>query len=215
LFEESVDALRANLLFKLDGVRTIVVTSAMPSEGKSSVASQLAISLAKSSGQTVLLVDADLRSPDQHDLFGLSLEPGLTRLISGEVTLDEAIDRSLGELVHVIPAGRLACNPHNLLTKKNVQRLFEQLRERYAFIVVDTAPVLPAAESLSVTAAADATLLCAMRDVSRSDHVNRTRHRLEASGANIVGTVFSGVPSQEYAYRYGDYRYAKRIADVN
>jgi polysaccharide biosynthesis transport protein len=209
LFEESVDALRANVLFKLEGVRTIVITSAMPSEGKSSVASQLAISLAKASDSSVLIIDADLRSPDQHELFGLDNSPGLCKLLAGKATLAECIDKSLGDLVHVLPAGRLDANPHNLLTKKNLQKLFSQVKEKYRYIVVDTAPVLPAAESLVVAAEGDATLLCAMRDVSRSDHVKRTQRRLEACGANIIGTVFSGVPASVYAYRYGDYRYSK------
>ncbi len=211
LFEESVDALRANLLFKLEGVRTIVVTSAMSAEGKSSVASQLAISLAKASETTVLLIDADLRSPDQHDLFGLDIGPGLCKLLGGKATLDACIDVSLGEFVHVLPAGKLDANPHNILTKKNVEKLFEQVTARYRYVVIDTAPVLPASETMAVAAAGDVTLLCAMRDVSRTDHVTRTHRRLAAAGANIVGTVFSGVPSHEYAYRYGDYRYAAKI----
>ena len=209
LFEESVDALRANLLFKLEGVRTMAITSAMPAEGKSSVASQLAVSLARYSGEAVLVVDADLRSPDQHSLFGISMGPGLCKLFSGLAELDECIDKSLDQ-VHVLSAGRLVSNPYNLLTKKNLEDLFEQLKPRYRFIVVDTAPVLPAAETLTVTAACEATLLCAMRDVSQSEHVMRTYKRLEEAGSNVIGTVFSGVPAREYAYRYGDYRYAQR-----
>lgn len=207
LFEESVDALRANLLFKLEGVRSIAVTSAMSAEGKSSVASQLAISLAKTTGTTVLLVDADLRSPDQHDLFGLSNDHGLCKYLSGNVNIQKCIDRSLGDLVHVLPAGRLATNPHNLLTTENMKRLLNDLTPTYRYIVIDTSPVLPAAESLAVAATCDATLFCAMRDVSRVEHMQRTLRRLEASGANVIGTVFSGVPAREYAYRYGDYRY--------
>ncbi len=187
----------------------------MPSEGKSSVASQLAISLAKASESSVLIIDADLRSPDQHELFGLDSTPGLCNLLAGKATFDECVNTSLGDLVHVLPAGRLDANPHNLLTKKNVEKLFAEARQRYQYIVVDTAPVLPAAESLSVTAAADGTLLCAMRDVSRTDHVRRTQRRLEAAGANVLGTVFSGVPSREYAYRYGDYRYARDRSQRN
>ncbi|QDV26808.1 polysaccharide biosynthesis tyrosine autokinase [Aureliella helgolandensis] len=207
LFEESIDALRANLLFKLEGARTIAVTSAMSSEGKSSVASQLAISLAKTSQTTVLLIDADLRSPDQHDLFGLPNEPGLCKLLGGQSKLSDCIDKSLGDLVHVIPAGRLHANPHNLLTKSKMEKLFADLESEYRYIVVDTAPVLPASETLAATSACDATLLCAMRDISRTDHVKRTQNRLLASGTNVIGVVFSGVPSSDYAYRYGDYHY--------
>ena len=209
MFEESVDALRANLLFKMESVGTIAVTSAMAGEGKSNIAYQLALSIARYTGERVLVIDADLRSPDQHELFGLELGPGLCKLLNGRAELDECIDHHAGELVHLLSAGRLDANPHNLLTKKNLEVLLEKVRGRYRYIVVDTAPVLPAAETLTITAGCDATLLCAMRDVSQSEHVKRTFRRLEASGSNVIGTVFSGVPSREYAARYGDYRYAK------
>ena len=209
MFEESVDALRANLLFKMESVRTIAVTSAMSGEGKSNIAYQLAFSIAKCSGESVLVIDADLRSPDQHDLFGLELGPGLCKLLSGEAMLDKCIDNNDGELVHLLSAGRLDTSPHNVLSKTSLENVLQQLSNRYRYIVVDTAPVLPAAETLTVTAACDATLLCAMRDVSQSEHVKRTYRRLQESGSKVIGTVFSGGPSRVYARRYGDYRYAK------
>lgn len=207
MFEESVDAMRANLLFKMEKVRTIAITSAMPGEGKSSVAFHLACSIARCSGENVLVVDADVRSPDQHNFFGLEQGPGLCKLLSDESMLDKCIDNNDDELVHLISAGALDTNPHNLLTKKRFEKFLEQVRGRYRYIVFDTAPVLPAAESLVVAAACDATLVCAMRDVSQSEQVERTFRRLHDSGANVIGTVFSGVPSRVYAYRYGDYRY--------
>ncbi|MCG8652075.1 MAG: P-loop NTPase, partial [Pirellulales bacterium] len=94
LFEESIDTLRANLFLSGDAknTRTIAVASSMSGEGKSSVASQLAISIAKATGKTVLLVDADLRCPDQHSIFGLDMGPGLSGVLSGEASLQEAID---------------------------------------------------------------------------------------------------------------------------
>jgi polysaccharide biosynthesis transport protein len=208
MFTESVDALRANLSFKLEGVRSIVITSSMPAEGKSSVASQLAISLAKAFEEPVLLIDADVRLPGLHSMFGLSFGPGLTNVLRGQVDVVEAINTSPGHLVHVMTAGKLSGSPHALLGKKNVKEFLASVPERYRYIVIDTAPVLPAAETLSIAAAADATIVCAMRDVSRTDHLQRAQRQLTAAGANILGTVFSGIPSREYAYRYGDYRYA-------
>ena len=86
--------------------------------------------------------------------------------------------------------------------------LVQQALELYTYVVVDTAPVLAAGESLAVASAVDSSLLCVMRDVSRVDNVARTTKRLEAVGANLIGTVFSGVSARQYAYRYGDYRYA-------
>ncbi len=209
LFEESIDAMRANLLFKVDSVRTIAVTSAVSGEGKSNVTFELASSIARCSGEKVLVIDADLRNPDQHDLFGLELGPGLCKLLGGDAGLNECIKSSENALVHLLSAGRLDSNPHNLLTRSKFQKVLEQVTARYRYVIVDTAPVLPAAETLAITAACDATLLCAMRDVSQSEHVKRTFRRLEESGSNVIGAVFSGVPSRIYAARYGDYRYAQ------
>ncbi len=209
LFEDSIDAMRANLLFKADDVRSIAVTSAISGEGKSSIAFQLASSIARATGESVLVIDADLRNPDQHDLFGVELGPGLCKLLTGKALLDKCIDSSENDSVHLLSAGRLESNPHNLLTKSSFGSVLEQAVARYRYVVVDTAPVLPAAETLTVTAACDATLLCAMRDISQSEHVKRTFRRLQESGANVIGTVFSGVPARVYASRYGDYRYAR------
>ncbi|TWU21233.1 Tyrosine-protein kinase ptk [Novipirellula galeiformis] len=209
VFEESIDTLRANLMLSRDtvGVRSITIASSMSGEGKSSVSSQLAISLAKACGKTVLLIDADLRSPDQHAIFGLEMGAGLSKVLSGEVDFDNAIDRSLGDLVHVMPAGQLDMSPHRLLNASALRDLLDRALEHYSYVVIDTAPVLAAGETLAIAAETDATLVCVMRDVSRSDTVVRSSRRLEAAGANVVGTVFSGVPYSNYAYRYGDYRY--------
>ena len=187
------------------GVRTIAIASSISGEGKSSVASQLAISLAKACGETVLLVDADLRSPDQHDIFGLNMGEGLTRVLQGEAKLTETVDKSLGDFVHVLPAGYLDMSPHRVLNPNALDALISKAKDDYRFVVIDTAPVLAAGETLAVASKTDATLVCVMRDLSRADAVVRTTRRLEAAGANVIGTVFSGVPTRQYSYRYGQY----------
>jgi succinoglycan biosynthesis transport protein ExoP len=209
VFEESIDTLRANLMLskQTKNARTVTIASSMSGEGKSSVSSQLAISLAKACGETVLLVDADLRSPDQHDIFGIDMGAGLAGVMAKEVELNAAINDTLGELVHVLPAGHMSQSPHRLLSADGMRALLDTALEKYKYVVVDTAPVLAAGETLAIASQTDATLVCVMRDVSRSDAVLRTSRRLEAAGANVVGTVFSGVPVRQYTYRYGDYRY--------
>lgn len=209
VFEESIDTLRANLMLskQTKNARTVTIASSMSGEGKSSVSSQLAISLAKACGETVLLVDADLRSPDQHDIFGIDMGVGLAGVMAKEVELNAAINDTLGELVHVLPAGHMSQSPHRLLSADGMRALLDTALEKYKYVVVDTAPVLAAGETLAIASQTDATLVCVMRDVSRSDAVLRTSRRLEAAGANVVGTVFSGVPVRQYTYRYGDYRY--------
>jgi polysaccharide biosynthesis transport protein len=217
VFEESVDSLRVNFLMSRDveQSRSIAVTSSIAGEGKSSLVSQLAISIARSTGETVLLIDADLRSPDQHHLFGIPLGPGLSQVLAGRVKLDNAIDRSLNGLVHVLPAGYLDASPHRILNATGVKRLLDEALNDigYRYVLFDTAPVLAAGESLSVTAEVDATLLCVMRDVSRLATVRRTVKRLQLTGTALAGVVFNGVPSRQYAYRYGDYHYGDTVME--
>jgi capsular exopolysaccharide synthesis family protein len=210
VFEESIDTLRASLFLGIEtrDTRSIAVVSSMSGEGKSSVASQLALSIAKATGETVLLVDGDLRCPDQHEIFGLEIGPGLSGVLSGKATLLDAIDKSLGNRIHVLPAGPLSGSPHRLLSADKMKKFVEEALETYQYVVLDTAPVLSAGESLAVASAVDATLLCVMRDLSRMENVTRTTRRLEAVGATLAGTVFSGVTARQYAYRYGDYHYS-------
>ena len=214
VFEESVDSLRANLALSQDTrtARSFCIASSMSGEGKSTAASQLAISLAKSSGKTVLIIDADLRCPDQHDIFGLALEPGLSDVVEEKSTLDDAINRELGDLIHILPAGRLKASPHRILTTEAVQGLIARCMEEYEYVIFDSAPILAAGETLAIAAVVDSTLMCVMRDVTRTDSVLRSTRRLEAAGANIVGTIFSGVTPSKYVYRYGDYKYSNLVS---
>ena len=209
VFEESVDTLRANLSLSKDtrDAKTFAIVSSMSGEGKSTAVSQLAISLAKASGKTVLVIDADMRCPDQHDVFGLPLEPGLNDVLRMDVPLSEAVNKDLGDLVHVLPAGRLKASPHRLISPSSMKELLDEALQTYGYVVIDTAPVLSAGETLAVASAVDSTLVCVMRDLTRMDSVLRTTHRLEAAGAHVVGTIFSGVTPRQYAYRYGDYKY--------
>ena len=213
VYEESIDTLRSSLFLSTEtrDSRSFAVVSSMSGEGKSSVSSQLALSIARATGETVLLIDADLRCPDQHDIFGLDLGDGLAGVLAEEISLDSAIDKSLGDRIHVLTAGKLRTTPHRLITPDAMSALIKQALEVYSYVVVDTAPVLAAGESLAVASAVDSSLLCVMRDVSRVDNVARTTKRLEAVGANLIGTVFSGVTARQYAYRYGDYRYGVSI----
>ncbi len=102
--------------------------------------------------------------------------------MTGEAKLEDAIDRSLGDLIHVLPAGRMDQSPHRLLNASAIRDMFDQALQKYAYIVVDTAPVLSAGETLAVASETDATLLCVMRDLSRVDTVVRCSRRLEAAG---------------------------------
>jgi capsular exopolysaccharide synthesis family protein len=211
VFEESIDSLRTGLVLshEKDEMKVLAVSSAVAGEGKSSVASQLAVSLAKSSGMPILLIDGDMRSPDLHHIFQIPLQPGLADVLAGSHAVADCINRDWSEHVHILPASKLSKSPHKLVGSERFAHVLRWARQRYRYVIIDTPPILAASESMVMARAADATLICAMRDVSREGHVRLTYQRLLSVGANPIGTVLSGVPTRQYARRYGAYGYPR------
>lgn len=207
LFEESVNGLAMNLFLREDmrEARIVAVTSAVKHEGKTSVAAQLAVSLARTIGQPVLLVDGDMRIPGVHRLFDVPLEPGLAGVLGEECALENAVVTGWSNYVHLLPAGKLRVSPCKLLASGKVETLLQQLAKRYRHIIIDTPPVLSAAEAMVLVKSADAALVCVMRNVSRAVQIRKVCERVVASGGRPVGAVLSGVPIREYSYRYGAY----------
>jgi len=210
VFEESIDTLRTCLILSesLRDMKVLAVTSGTNREGKTSVAVQLALSIARASGAPTLLIDGDMRSPDVHHALETSVEPGLADVLAHRCGLKEAIVTDLNEDMHFLPAGRIDTSPHKLLGNGVLRSLLDEARASYRYIIVDTPPVLAAAEALILASAADASLICAMRGVSRLDQVKRAHERLVAAGARPVGVVLNGIPAKRYAYRYGTYAQA-------
>jgi capsular exopolysaccharide synthesis family protein len=211
LFEESINGLRTylTLISASRGRRILAVTSAISREGKTSLAAQLAVSVANASGRPTLLIDGDMRSPDLHRIFDVDLGPGLAEVLTRKIPVEEAIETEVCSQLHLLTAGRLMASPHTLTGSGEFAALIEKLRGMYDNIIIDTPPILPASESLLMAGAADATVLCVRRDYSRVDQVNEAVKRLTTSGAKVAGAVLNGVPMQHYAYRYGSYYYSK------
>ncbi|HUY91124.1 MAG TPA: polysaccharide biosynthesis tyrosine autokinase [Pirellulales bacterium] len=212
-FEESIDALRVNLMLAPESkdLRTLVVTSAVSREGKTSLAASLAASLARSLRQPTLLIDADMRAPDLHEMFDAALEPGLAGVLDGACSLDDALITDVNRNVHFLPAGRLTVSPHLLLHSSRWTSLLSQASSRYRYVIIDAPPVLAASESLILASAAEGTLVCAMRDISRGPQLRTACERLRNAGARILGTIISGVPTQTWAYKYGGYGYGREL----
>lgn len=208
-FEESVDSLCVALMLSHDfrDVQTLAVTSAVSREGKTSLASSLAISLARRSRQPTLLIDADLRAPDLHEVFDVSLQPGLVEILDRGVDVERAIVQGVAQGIDLLPAGRLTKTPHAVLRHEEFQALLSRLRNKYRYVIVDSPPVLAASESLMIASIADGALVCAMRDVSRALQFELTCNKLASAGARLLGTVMSGVPTRIWAQKYGGYGY--------
>jgi capsular exopolysaccharide synthesis family protein len=202
-WNESIDSYRIMLLRQAAGrtVRVVMVTSAMPGEGKSSLSGHLAVSLARGGFRTVL-VDTDLRNPTVHRLFGLPRKPGLGEVLNGTIDLPAAVQDTAVPRLSVISAGDLDLTAALCLGQDDLAPLFGRLREGFDFVVIDSPPILPVAGTLHVAACADGVIVSLLRNVSRMPKVAAAVHRLRIMGVPILGAVVNGSDEDVYSSRY-------------
>ena len=190
-----------------DNLRTVVVTSARPQEGKSFVAANLALARASMGGQAAL-IDADLRSGGVSRLLGFHAAPGLREVLSGEARLPEVVryvksgasGSELARSLGFLPAGQSTLESNALLQRPLFPDLLQAIRNRFDTIVIDTPPSLLLADALSVAAHADGVLVVARKGVTDRDALSDLLERLRRSGANVVGMVLNETrPSRRQA----------------
>lgn len=193
ILNESIDRVRTLLLHaaSIDGTKIVMVTSAVDQEGKTTVASQLAASLARC-GRRTLIVDADIRSPSLHELFDMPSEPGLCEVLRGEIELDDSIRPTRMPGLWLLPSGRCDAEAVQALAKDAIGTVFEGLRPEFDFIVLDTAPVLTVADSLSIGQHVDAAIVAILKDTSQGPKVFDAVERLRGVGINVMGAVVNG-----------------------
>lgn len=203
---EAIRRLRTNLMFVDVTTRkhSFLVTSPMPSEGKTTTAVNLALAMADA-GTRVVLVDADLRNPSVAKTLGLEGTVGLTTVLLGRATLDDMLVRWGDHELYVLPAGEIPPNPSELLGSEAMEDLFVELRERFEFVLVDTAPVLPVTDATVVDRLTGGSLLVVAANRTRKRHVAEALRTFETSGASIAGTALTMAPLESVAY-YGYYR---------
>jgi len=194
ILSESVDSIRTVLLQQSrdKAPRVIMVTSAGDREGKTTVASHLAASLARS-GKRTLLVDGDLRSPTAHAMFGAALDPGLCEILRGELDMEAAIQPTQVDGLMLISAGHCDYQSIGALSKGLLREIFDKAREQFDFVVVDAAPVLSYADTLLVGSHADGAVISVRRDVSQLRKVHEARDRMESVGIRVIGAVVNGI----------------------
>jgi capsular exopolysaccharide synthesis family protein len=190
---ESIDGIRTVLLrdASVQETRVIMVTSAVSGEGKTTLASHLAGSLARS-GRRTLLIDCDLRHPAVHQLFELPLSPGFSEAVLGEMHAVEVIRPTTIKGLSVITAGQWDREVMQIMTREEVVGIFEKLKAEYEFIVMDSHPILAATDGLVIGQYADAVLLSLLRDVSQTPRVYAACQRLATLGIRVLGAVVNG-----------------------
>ncbi len=207
MLTESVDGIAARLLRQAesDPIRVIMVSSAVGGEGKTTVATQLALSLARTGRRTVL-VDFDLRQPSLDGVFGIPVQPGVGELLKHETELPDAVHGGQSGALSVITAGVWKSGSVEVLANGSTSALFEKLRSEYDFVIVDGSPILPVVDTRFISQHVDGVVLSVLRDVSRVPKVAAACGILEAFSVRILGAVVTG-GSQEIYYR--DSRYLR------
>jgi capsular exopolysaccharide synthesis family protein len=188
--------------------KTILVTSSNPGDGKSTTASNLAISFAQA-GERTLIIDCDLRQPVQHLIFESNGSGGLSGVLSGQVKLRDAVIKTRIRGLFLLPCGPVPSDPSEQLAGKRFSQVVQVLAEHFDRIVIDSPPVMTATDAHVLAASTDATLFVLRMNRSTRPFVLHSRDALERVGANVVGAVANEVPARR-AYRYygGSWQYA-------
>lgn len=209
-FAESVRTFRTSLLLtQLDKAHKIIaVTSTSPGEGKTTTASNLAISLAQMG--KVLLIDGDLRKPSIAKRFEIPVyHPGLTNLITGTEQFSECVHIDGQSGVAIMPSGQIPGNPLELLSNSRYVELLEILKTKYDYIIIDTPPTQAVSDALVISQSADSVIYVVKSDVTRIKPIKAGLERLFESKAHVAGVVLNQVDmsksADEHSYGYYDY----------
>lgn len=207
---ESFRTLRTNLQFVEvdDDTRTFVVTSSVSGEGKSTTTANLAVALADA-GQTVILVDADLRKPKVAQYMNLDGSVGLTDVLIGRAELVDAVQQWGTKSLYVLPAGQVPPNPSELLGSKAMSSLIKELQTEFDWVVFDAPPLLPVTDAAVLSKYVAGVIVVASVGKSTTQHQLATAVQLlETVDAQLAGVVLTMVPTRGAdAYGYGHYGY--------
>ncbi|GMA30385.1 polysaccharide biosynthesis tyrosine autokinase [Litorihabitans aurantiacus] len=209
---EAIRRLRTNLQF-LDASarpRSIVVTSSLPGEGKSTTAANLALAMADA-GSRVLLIDADLRRPTISKLFAIEGAVGLTTVLIGRASLEDVVQTYGDSTLDLLASGETPPNPSELLGSRQMRTLLGELVERYDVVVLDTAPLLPVTDGAVLARQADGALVVAGANVAHRPQLQTAVAALETVEARVLGIVMNRVPVEKRgSYSYYEYTPVKQ-----
>ncbi|MGG5359056.1 MULTISPECIES: CpsD/CapB family tyrosine-protein kinase [unclassified Enterococcus] len=204
---EQYRTIRTNIQFASPGgqqIKTIVVTSSGPGEGKSTTAANMAVVFAKS-GQRVLLVDADLRKPVLYKTFKLTNISGLSTILSTAGNIADEVQKTPIENLSVLPSGPKPPNPSELLNSPRMDQLLAEAKDLYDVIIFDMPPVVAVTDAQIMASKTDGTLLVVRENTSRKESLTKAKELLDMAQAKVLGVVYNGAEhSKDAGYYYGD-----------
>jgi len=204
---EAYRAVRTSLYFGTqdENHKVIQITSPNPGDGKTTLAANLAVSIADS-GKRVLLLDADFRRPKVHKYFGLDNAVGVSTVIAGEAEIPDAIRPTTVENLSAMPCGPRPHNPADLLTSPRFKEMIDLVRDQYDFVIVDTPPLLAVTDPSVVAPRVDGVLMVLRLSKHARDSAMRATETLNSLGVRTLGVVINGI-GKGAGYGYGSYRY--------
>ncbi len=205
---EAYRTLRTNIQFSnVDKpIKTLVITSSMMSEGKTTTLTNLAETFAQA-GNRVIIVDADLRRPYVHKIMGISNQQGVTNVLAGQVDLKDTVQVA-GSQIHVLTSGPIPPNPSELLGSTKMKDLLQLLSEHYDIVLIDAPPVNMVTDAAILSTFVDGVVLAIASGKTEIESGKRALKSLEAVNANVLGAVMTLVPVTKkgyYSYQYYSY----------
>ena len=204
-FSEYYRSIRTTLLLSAadTSLKSIVVTSALPEEGKTATVSNLAVALAQM-GKTVVMIDADLRKPRLHKIFRIKNLNGLTKYLTTDLALEDALRATAIPTLFLINAGPVPPNPVELLGSEKFGHLVEQLRSVYDFILVDSPPVLAVSDAVVIGSRLDGAILVVRRGKTHREALKQARQKLDAHKVRGTGVIINHARMRDFDYYYAD-----------
>ncbi|MVX65633.1 polysaccharide biosynthesis tyrosine autokinase [Clostridium chromiireducens] len=199
---EAYKILRTNIQYSSYNkeLKTILITSSVASEGKSTISGNLALSFAQDN-KKVLLIDCDLRRPSIHKKFNVSNLIGLSEILIGKTDLKEAIICHNDNL-DILTSGMLPPNPAEMLSSNSMSNLITTLKEIYDLIILDCCPLLGITDAQILSTNVDGTILVVQSEKTKKDEVTESKKLLLKVGANIVGVILNRIPRCRHKYYY-------------
>lgn len=204
---EQFRTVRTNIQFSsIDkDMKVIMATSSGPSEGKSTVITNLAVTYANQ-GLKVLLIDADMRRPIAHQTFGLSNEKGLTNCLTEKnIDVADVVEETPVENLYVMPSGPTPPNPSELLNTKRMDSLLAAVAEQMDMVIIDTPPLISVTDAQIVATKVDGTILVVREGVANKGAVMKAKELLDTVHARIIGTILNDVSGHDESGYYGGY----------
>jgi capsular exopolysaccharide synthesis family protein len=206
---ESFRRLQSNVLYSQpdNPLKTIIVTSANKSEGKSTVSSNLAIALAEA-GRKVLIVDFDFRRPRVHSIFGLKQEPGSMDILFNDTSVETTIQQTLIPNVRALTSGKRPPNPAEITRSVKLREMIRNLKAEYDHIIIDSPPFGIISDAAPLIQESDGVVLAVRFNQTKSPELDLTIDNLNKVNANVIGTVLTAFdPKQSTGYYYSSYYY--------